>query len=211
MANYYKNIKTVPQQIATDRGTNVTVPTGSYVKGSFFVEAATLGQLSDTGSSAPANTSLVVYTQTEAASSGIALVPAPANTKEVGGFNISGEVVKIGESGGNCLQLSFDEGSGTYLFNFSNNNGAYIDCTATGHLTLGGLDIDIFTNSGEPVVFNSPVRLGNTGPIVQKGNGSPEGSKTAPVGSLYLREDGGAGTSMYVKETGAGNTGWVAK
>ena len=43
------------------------------------------------------------------------------------------------------------------------------------------------------------------------GAGTPEGSVTAPVGSIYLRTDGGASTTLYVKESGAGNTGWVAK
>ena len=43
------------------------------------------------------------------------------------------------------------------------------------------------------------------------GAGSPEGAVTASVGSLYTRTDGGAGTTLYVKESGAGNTGWVAK
>lgn len=43
------------------------------------------------------------------------------------------------------------------------------------------------------------------------GTGSPEGVVTAPVGTAYLREDGGAATTLYVKETGTGNTGWVAK
>jgi hypothetical protein len=43
------------------------------------------------------------------------------------------------------------------------------------------------------------------------GNGSPEGAVTATVGSLYSRLDGGAGTSLYVKESGSGNTGWQAK
>jgi len=43
------------------------------------------------------------------------------------------------------------------------------------------------------------------------GAGSPEGVVTAPVGCLYSRTDGGAGTSLYVKESGTGNTGWVAK
>lgn len=43
------------------------------------------------------------------------------------------------------------------------------------------------------------------------GSGSPEGVVTAPVGCIYSRTDGGAGTSMYVKESGTGNTGWVAK
>lgn len=43
------------------------------------------------------------------------------------------------------------------------------------------------------------------------GNGSPEGVLAAPVGSLYSRLDGGANTTLYVKESGAGNAGWVAK
>lgn len=43
------------------------------------------------------------------------------------------------------------------------------------------------------------------------GTGSPEGVVTAKVGSLYLRTNGGASTTLYVKESGTGNTGWVAK
>lgn len=43
------------------------------------------------------------------------------------------------------------------------------------------------------------------------GSGTPEGAVTAPVGTIFHRTDGGAATSLYVKESGAGNTGWVAK
>lgn len=43
------------------------------------------------------------------------------------------------------------------------------------------------------------------------GTGSPEGVHTAPVGSTFHRTDGGSGTCLYVKESGTGNTGWVAK
>jgi hypothetical protein len=43
------------------------------------------------------------------------------------------------------------------------------------------------------------------------GSGSPEGVVTAPIGSLWTRTDGGANTTLYVKESGSGNTGWVAK
>lgn len=44
------------------------------------------------------------------------------------------------------------------------------------------------------------------------GSGSPETVVTAPVGSLYSRTDGGANTTLYVKESGSGTTaGWVAK
>lgn len=48
-------------------------------------------------------------------------------------------------------------------------------------------------------------------PTITSGTGSPEGVAVASVGSLYLRTDGGAGTTMYVKETGVGNTGWIGK
>lgn len=50
-----------------------------------------------------------------------------------------------------------------------------------------------------------------TGPVWAAGSGTPEGSVTAPIGSFYSRTDGGAVTSFYVKESGSGNTGWVAK
>lgn len=43
------------------------------------------------------------------------------------------------------------------------------------------------------------------------GTGSPESVVTANIGSLYLRTDGGAGTTLYSKESGTGNTGWGAR
>jgi hypothetical protein len=49
------------------------------------------------------------------------------------------------------------------------------------------------------------------GVLILTGSGTPEGNVTAPVGSLYLRSDGGAGTSLYVKQSGTGSTGWAGK
>lgn len=43
------------------------------------------------------------------------------------------------------------------------------------------------------------------------GSGTPEGSVTAVVSSIYTRTDGGSNTTLYVKESGTGNTGWAAK
>lgn len=43
------------------------------------------------------------------------------------------------------------------------------------------------------------------------GTGSPEGVVAARQGSLYVNRSGGAGTTLYVKESGIGNTGWIAK
>lgn len=74
-------------------------------------------------------------------------------------------------------------------------------------------------SAGGAVVFGAfgpgsaaAVRLGGAGsPIITRGSGTPEGSVSLPVGSMYLRTDGGAGTTLYIKESGTGNTGWVAK
>lgn len=54
------------------------------------------------------------------------------------------------------------------------------------------------------------IQFQSTGPIWLTCTGTPEAQVTAPVGSLCTRDDGGANTTLYVKETGAGNTGWRA-
>lgn len=46
---------------------------------------------------------------------------------------------------------------------------------------------------------------------IKFGEGSPEGVVTANQGCLYLRTDGAAATTLYVKTSGTGNTGWTAK
>jgi hypothetical protein len=48
-------------------------------------------------------------------------------------------------------------------------------------------------------------------PYVTRGAGSPEGVVVADVGSLYLQSDGGPGSALWVKESGAAATGWTAK
>jgi hypothetical protein len=49
------------------------------------------------------------------------------------------------------------------------------------------------------------------GAIVWGGSGTPEGVVNGDPGDIFIRQDGGAGTTLYVKETGSGTTtGWVA-
>lgn len=70
---------------------------------------------------------------------------------------------------------------------------------ATGKITLP----DVGSTAG--------LEFGASGPRDMSGAGSPEGVVTAPKGSTWRRNDGGAGTTFWVKESGSGNTGWVAK
>ena len=48
-------------------------------------------------------------------------------------------------------------------------------------------------------------------PLWTHGIGSPEGILSAGPGSMYTNRSGGTGITLYVKESGTGNTGWVAK
>lgn len=77
----------------------------------------------------------------------------------------------------------------------------------------------VFASSGSKVVKQATViqslptgfqYLNFDNSRLYTGSGTPEGQVPAVVGSVFLREDGAAGTSIYVKETGSGNTGWVA-
>lgn len=45
---------------------------------------------------------------------------------------------------------------------------------------------------------------------IKRGTGDPEGVETASPGSQFHRTDGGTNATIYRKETGTGNTGWVA-
>lgn len=88
------------------------------------------------------------------------------------------------------------------------NANLYVD--AGGAIPIGNWSI--YSASTRDSLFLGPLRVGSsTGPKWSSGAGTPEGAVTAPVGSIFSRTDGGAATSMYVKETGTGNTGWVAK
>ena len=44
---------------------------------------------------------------------------------------------------------------------------------------------------------------------ILSGSGSPEGVITAEPKALYMDTAGSSGSIMYIKQTGAGNTGWI--
>ena len=97
--------------------------------------------------------------------------------------------------------------------------GVSVNCVNVGQVTptfSGGGSFSLQTNSNifsnaPRAVFPGYVSVDGAAPQIHAGSGTPEGAVTAPVGSIFMRSDGGAGTSFYVKQSGTGNTGWVAK
>ena len=81
-----------------------------------------------------------------------------------------------------------------------------------GTLSLAATTSSTSTTTGALVVSGGAGIAGAVNSLYQRvGSGAPEGVVTAPVGAVFHRTNGGAGTSFYVKESGTGNTGWVAK
>lgn len=79
-------------------------------------------------------------------------------------------------------------------------------------VSIGGEDVSGGTYAQKRVLrFDYGTTSGTQTLGVFIGTGSPESVVTANVGSLYLRKDGGATTTLYVKTSGTGNTGWTGK
>lgn len=90
-------------------------------------------------------------------------------------------------------------------------DGPWLHCDGTGSAIMSAASGSADTPSG---FAGMPIYLGtpNSAPTIRTGTGTPEGAVSAPVGSLFTRTDGGAGTVLYVKESGGtGANGWVAK
>lgn len=85
-------------------------------------------------------------------------------------------------------------------------DSALFDNTTGNNNTAIGQDAETVSATGSNQIA---IRAGTTKWL--SGAGTPEGVITAGIGSIYTRLDGGAGTTLYVKESGTGNTGWVAK
>lgn len=59
-------------------------------------------------------------------------------------------------------------------------------------------------------VYGKKLYFGSNGCFLTSMAGTPEGSLTAPPGSVCVNVSGTATTMVYIKATGTGNTGWVA-
>ena len=66
--------------------------------------------------------------------------------------------------------------------------------------------------NAEAAAADAATSLASIQAVILTGTGSPETVVAADPGTLYLDLAGGAGVTLYVKESGvATNTGWVAK
>ena len=113
------------------------------------------------------------------------------------------------DSGGN---VSWGAVAGDAIIRIGSNNVYQYDLSGLVHYWRTNTGTLLFRASASGVQLDSGDYInGASGPRWIKGSGTPESAVSAPVGSFYSRTDGGTSTSFYVKESGTGSTGWVAK
>lgn len=137
------------------------------------------------------------------------LLPGTDDAWDIGSASLSWRTLYLKDNAGLSISATGQIGSlGTYS---SGAIGFFANDHASGYGVLGDspnipFRAQNFTNKLFYQVYNGSATAG-----WYFGSGSPEGSVTANVGSLYSRSDGGSGSTLYVKESGTGNTGWAAK
>lgn len=191
----------------TAAGTTLTVTEAPFVSGDVG-KTVTVSGAGVAG--APLVAAITVYTNSSTVTLGTAAtytvsaatVCVTSRRVDVyGGGNGSTPGISI-ESDGAMMQqpLRFRDSASAFL-------GGLVPDTTNGYIDLYGEK-----NGGTRAarVVTDGITLTGTDAKMCAGSGTPEGSKSAAVGSFYLRTDGSAGTSMYVKESGSGNTGWTA-
>ena len=105
--------------------------------------------------------------------------------------------------------INFNREGTSYLNALGTGASFHLRVTSEARFIVGGTEL-MRLHPTNTLIFQQGYRLqGNT--THAAGTGSPEGVVTAVRGSTWLRTDGGAGTTFYVKESGTGNTGWAAK
>ena len=129
---------------------------------------------------------------------------AYANTSAV-----TGNTVVAGTTGNLPLHAIYAVDTSVYVANNQTGGGAK---AGNSQVNVGGVELASFYDSPNILSHTYSPRFFLPGQcFITSGTGSPEGAQAAPVGSVWLRTDGGAGTTLYVKESGSSNTGWVAK
>jgi hypothetical protein len=121
--------------------------------------------------------------------------------------------------------ISFQNGTGGD--NLAPNSITILNSGRRGQsMTAGKFDISVSTSARNVALIacnpgsgTAPIQvpaqsfIANTRgfPFQFVGTGTPLGTYAAPVGSTFIRTDGGTSTTFYVKESATDATGWVAK
>lgn len=125
------------------------------------------------------------------------------DTDLAGSGSLAGGVIDLEQTwntSGNPVAIKLDvtntaSGANAKVIDLLVDSSSIFDIDPSGNITIVG---EIILNAANNVKIIT-------------GSGDPENNVVAGIGSTFHRIDGGVLTSFYVKESGVGDTGWVAK
>jgi hypothetical protein len=126
-------------------------------------------------------------------------------------FDSATSVVVAGVELDSCSRVAVQNNQVTCSADFGANTQVrgYTEVTtgSKNQLLMNNFAVD--TTKATALLFNLLTTSGIR--VEHAGDNTPEGAVISGVGGLWRRTNGGAGTTLYVKESGTSNTGWVAK
>lgn len=130
----------------------------------------------------------------------VAGTPGATHITMASNVKTGGNWVNVSHNGsafvGQVFTADMAHGSGSFaglFLNFANNSVSKLSVDSQGNITAAGF---LKTNNA----------------VIHAGAGVPNGSVPGSPGDIWLNTNGGAGTTLWVKESGSGTTsGWVAK
>jgi hypothetical protein len=119
--------------------------------------------------------------------------------------NTDGSFTTTADGGG--VQFNISLSSSAYEFKL--NTVSLIDFSTAGITPRTSQSVGNSSDRFTSIYLGGAIGINLGGITFTSGSGSPQGAKTEPVGSIYSQTNGAAGTVLWLKETGVGNTGWV--
>ena len=197
--------------LKTPSGTGISVPNGGTALlvcdgTNVIIPSATLENVLDAGNSTSGKDIVVSAGDDITFSDTSKAIFGASSELQIYHDDASGNSIIQETGSGSLLLKAIDIEMGTV----SGANNFVMDVDGAIDLKYGSGTLCISTSAtGVDLPAGKAVKIGT--PSIYSGSGTPESNQNAVVGSLYMRSDGGENTSLYVKESGSGNTGWVAK
>jgi hypothetical protein len=132
--------------------------------------------------------------------------PGTGTGRFVAIFQTSANVLQFGAKGDGATDDSDRIQAAITAIDGNGGGDVFFPQPATSYVHAG---VTVADNDTRLIGVGLPVDLAGGAPTVIYGSGSPESVVSAPVGSTFRRLDGSQATAVYIKGSGAADTGWI--
>jgi hypothetical protein len=211
LGNTYVNCHTADNTLGGYKAVGAGVNTSAFIN--CYTEGGQLNQIDapniTLGNAAYKGTSTGPYIESDGTNGHWRSTPVKVHT---GDGSVTDDYAQLGHRQSEHIALLVNHATdGDWALQWSGNRLCWVHAGSGSRHAIEFSGTTAAEGPGQCILPNGAyVGAASIAPRLVSGNDTPEGAVAAKVGSVFLRMNGAAGTSLYVKETGTGNTGWVA-